>query len=86
MNDRVQKFQLTPNSCPIGTTQIAFEVCFVTKWGQSGAGNGQFFMPGGIAVDPSGKVYVDDIGNNRTQIFKWKPIVANPAIGGIVAK
>jgi tripartite motif-containing protein 71 len=47
-NDRIQKF--TSN----GT--------FVTKWGQSGEGNGEFIQPTGIAIDKAGNVYVADIG------------------------
>jgi NHL repeat-containing protein len=70
-NNRVQKFLLA-NVCPKGTTQIESGVCFVTKWGSLGSGNGQFWQPTGIAEDSSGRVYVadGDEGNNRVQIFK----------------
>jgi len=42
---------------------------FLTTWGSSGTGNGQFNGPGGIAVDGSGNVFVADNGNNRIQKF-----------------
>jgi tripartite motif-containing protein 71 len=72
-NNRIQKFLLTPNSCPSGTTQITFQVCFVTKWGVEGSGNGQFKQPTGVSVGgPSGHVFVADDSNNRIQEFYWK--------------
>src|SRR5918998_1163259 len=47
---------------------------FVTKWGSGHSGekapaDGQFGSPFGIAVDPSGNVYVADTNNNRIQKF-----------------
>ena len=54
-NNRIQKFD------PNGT--------FITKWGTSGSGNGQFDGPDGIAIDDSGNVYVADWNNNRIQKF-----------------
>jgi hypothetical protein len=47
---------------------------FVTKWGSSGTGDGQFgdgpyLSSYGIEVDSSGNVYVADTGNNRIQKF-----------------
>ena len=45
-NNRIQKFG--PNGA------------FITKWGTSGSGNGQFNGPGGIAVNSSRDVYVAD--------------------------
>jgi tripartite motif-containing protein 71 len=42
---------------------------FITSWGSSGAGNGQFGSPLYLAVDHSGNVYVADNGNNRIQKF-----------------
>ena len=42
---------------------------FLTTWGTSASGNGQFASPAGVAVDGSGHVYVVDSGNNRIQKF-----------------
>jgi PKD repeat protein len=42
---------------------------FVTKWGTSGAGDGQFNYPSGVAVDSSGILYVADFENHRIQMF-----------------
>jgi PKD repeat protein len=42
---------------------------FITKWGSSGSGDGQFNHSQGVAVDSSGNVYVADYGNNRIQKF-----------------
>lgn len=42
---------------------------FITKWGKSGDGDGQFNSPKGVATDSSGSVYVVDNSNNRIQKF-----------------
>jgi uncharacterized delta-60 repeat protein/uncharacterized repeat protein (TIGR01451 family) len=56
---------LTPtNTPPSGPTP-----CFITRWGSSGLGNGQFMGAFGIAVDTGGNVYVADSSNNRVQKF-----------------
>jgi NHL repeat len=49
-------------------------VCFATKWGSHGSGDGQFIIPDGVAVDSSGNVYVADAFNHRIQKFQ----LANP--------
>lgn len=54
-NHRVQKFDSD------GT--------FLTKFGSSGTGDGQFKGPGGIAIDGAGNVYVSDISGDRIQKF-----------------
>lgn len=38
-------------------------------FGTAGADTGEFSQPQGIAIDPDGKVYVADTGNNRIQVF-----------------
>ena len=42
---------------------------FVRKWGSSGAGDGQFAYPTGIATDVTDNVYVVDSNNYRIQVF-----------------
>ena len=42
---------------------------YLTQWGSSGSGNGQFSFPSGIAVDSSNNVYVADYSNNRVEKF-----------------
>ena len=54
-NDRVQKFS------PAGV--------FISQFGVTGSGNGQFARPQGVAVDSAGDVYVSDRSNNRIQKF-----------------
>jgi len=41
----------------------------MVEWGESGAGDGQFWAPRGVTVDASGNVYVADTGNHRIQKF-----------------
>jgi uncharacterized protein (TIGR03663 family) len=43
------------------------------SWGKSGAGDGDFNRPIGIATDSSGAVYVSDTLNNRIQKFVLPP-------------
>jgi hypothetical protein len=60
-NNRIQKF--------------TFNGSFVTKWGRnrgdgnSGAGDGEFYWPSSVAVDPGGYIYVADEFNHRIQKF-----------------
>ena len=54
-NARIQKFD--------------HEGTFLTTWGTSGSGNGQFRRPLGVAVDGSGNVFVADTDNARIQKF-----------------
>ena len=42
---------------------------FVTSWGGSGSGPGQFLVPHALAIDSAGRLFVADRDNNRLQIF-----------------
>lgn len=42
---------------------------FVTSWGSTGSGPGEFNVPHTIALDSQGRVFVGDRANNRIQIF-----------------
>ena len=55
-NNRVQKFSIKQRA-------------FISKFGTSGGGNNQFLNPRGICIDPEGKVFIADYGNNRIQVF-----------------
>src|SRR6185503_18661164 len=52
---------------------VAASACtFILKWGTIGSNDGQFLTPRGIAVDPSGNVYVADAsGGSAGQIQKF---------------
>ena len=47
---------------------VLASISFVSKWGTTGNGDGQFETPTGIAVDASGNVYTVD-GSQRGQKF-----------------
>ncbi len=42
---------------------------FLTSWGETGSGPGQFDTPHAIAMDAQGRLFIGDRGNNRIQIF-----------------
>ena len=63
---RVQKFTST------GT--------FVTKWGTVGGGDGQFYLPRGVAVDSVGNVYVAEVYNSRVQRFRPRVDAVDPTV------
>ena len=42
---------------------------FIKKWGQLGAGDGEFNHPAGIDVDSLDNLYVADVNNQRIQKF-----------------
>jgi streptogramin lyase len=62
------------SACPGPTTRFSIRKFdsngnLTVEWGESGAGDSQFWSPRGVATDPSGNVYVADTGNHRIQIF-----------------
>lgn len=57
------------NFLNVSTYYYVFTINYVTLWGSSGSGNGQFSAPYGIAVDSNGNVYVVDNINRRVQKF-----------------
>ena len=42
---------------------------FITQWGATGTGQGQFGGVKGLAIDAQGNVYAADAGNKRIQVF-----------------
>jgi uncharacterized protein (TIGR03663 family) len=42
---------------------------YISQFGKSGTGNGEFNEPVGIAVDQAGNIYVADTWNQRIQVF-----------------
>src|SRR5262249_31665529 len=60
---------------PFGLIALPNLACgtFLTSWGSSGSGNGQFDLPNGIALDGGDHIYVTDApsdnGNNRVEKF-----------------
>jgi len=56
-NDRIQKF--------------AADGTFLSSFGSTGSGPGQFLYPIAIAVGGDGSIFIADYGNNRIQ--KWQP-------------
>ena len=45
---------------------------FITKWGTSGTGDGQFDYPIGITINSTGYIYITDSENHRIQVFDDK--------------
>ena len=45
------------------------DLTFLSTFGKSSSGKGQFDCPCGVSCDDSGKVYVADSGNHRIQVF-----------------
>jgi sugar lactone lactonase YvrE len=62
---------------------------FITHWGSTGSGPGQFNGVKAVAVDAQGNVYAADLGNKRIQVFDgqgtFKTEFANINIGTPIA-
>ena len=50
-------------------TKYAADGRFMSSWGSTGSGPGEFNVPHTIALDSQGRVFVGDRGNNRIAIF-----------------
>ena len=50
-------------------TKYAADGTFLTSWGGTGSGPGEFNVPHTIALDSQGRLFVGDRANNRIQIF-----------------
>lgn len=46
------------------------EFVFVTAWGEPGDGDGQFFVPRGVAADAERNIYIADSHAHRVQVFR----------------
>jgi tripartite motif-containing protein 71 len=55
--------------CLLVAATSAFGFGFLTKWGTTGSGAGQFDAPSSIATDADGNVYVGERDNERIQVF-----------------
>ncbi|MGP8159768.1 MAG: NHL repeat-containing protein [Candidatus Dormibacteria bacterium] len=42
---------------------------YLGSWGKKGTANGDFDQPMGLSVDNAGRVYVNDYGNDRIEVF-----------------
>ena len=62
MNSRIEKFHVQQSGA-------GWDVQFVKAWGSFGAAAGQFNMPYGITLSPSGVLWVADGRNHRLQKF-----------------
>ncbi len=74
-NDRVEEFNsegvfLKMFGWGVANGEAKLETCTSScRAGLQGSGNGEFFVPEGIAVDSKGDVFVADRGNHRVQEF-----------------
>ena len=59
----------TSPTSPITGSRSSHRRAASSRSGDTGTGDGQFFGPTGVSVDPSGNVFVADSGNNRVSKF-----------------
>ncbi len=57
--------------CTVASLGAATELVYDDQWGEYGFGSTQFNYPTGIAIGPSGDIFVSDGGNNR--IARYTP-------------
>ena len=50
-------------------SKYASDGSFITSWGGTGSGAGEFIVPHAVALDSQGRVFIGDRANNRIQIF-----------------
>lgn len=50
--------------------KFAADGSYLSEWGTTGSGPGQFNTPHDLAIDSLGRLFVGDRGNNRVQIFE----------------
>ena len=60
-NNRVQKFSIPSDQYAVPA--------YISQWGTTGSGNGQFLNPQDSVVDVSGYIYVVDLSRNDVQKF-----------------
>jgi len=74
-NDRVEEFTsegvfVKMFGWGVSNGEAKFQTCTVScRAGLQGSGNGEFYVPEGIAVDSKGNIFVADRGNHRVQEF-----------------
>ena len=44
---------------------------YLLGFGERGVGRGQFWLPGGLFIDPQDRIYVGDAYNRRVQVFQY---------------
>jgi pimeloyl-ACP methyl ester carboxylesterase/sugar lactone lactonase YvrE len=93
--DTVVGIAVDPSSTDVWVTDtnadavvhLASDLTQKGAWGSTGPGKGQFFSPGGIALDPQGNIVVADMGNDRVETFTTdgKVVAVLDAPGGKTA-
>ena len=69
LDDSNNVYRVTSDTLNNRVLKFAGNGNYLTQWGSSGSGNGQFSDPQGVAVDSSNNVYVADGSNNRVEKF-----------------